>query len=74
MTTQTFNVPKMHCTSCAMTLEGIEDDLVGVQEVKANYRKQRIVVTYDESEVSEDQIMQAAGKVGYPAVPAEEGR
>lgn len=71
MTTKTFKVPDMDCTACVMHLEGIEDKLSGVEMIDANYRKQRMTVEYDESEVSEQDIISAVKKEGYTAVPVE---
>ena len=33
MVKQVFRVLDMHCTNCAMTIEGLEDDLPGVKSV-----------------------------------------
>lgn len=72
MTTTTFTVPDMDCAACVMHLEGIEDKLKGVEYVDANYRKQRMVVEYDEGKVSEQDIVAAVKKEGYTAVPSDE--
>ena len=61
----TFNVPDMSCTNCAMHLESLEDDLPGVQRIEASYRNLRMVVEYDESKISIEQIISAANKIGY---------
>lgn len=71
MTTQTFSVPDMNCTACVMHIEAIEDDLDGVLSIDASYKKLRMVVEYDESKVSQDQIIQAVQHTGYTAVPQE---
>ena len=72
MITKTFKVPDMDCTACVMHLEGIEDKLDGIDMIDANYRKQRMIVEYDESEVSEQDIITAVKKEGYTAVPMQE--
>jgi copper chaperone CopZ len=46
----------MHCTNCAMQLEGIEDRLAGVERVEASYHKGQMKVVYDDSKVNEEQI------------------
>ena len=48
-----------------MHLEGLEDDLPGVQRIDASYRNLRMVVEYDESKVSIEQIISAANNIGY---------
>ena len=61
----TLKVPDMSCSNCAMHLEGLEDDLPGVQRIEASYRNLRMVVEYDESKVSIEQIISAANNIGY---------
>ena len=52
-----------------MKLESIEDELVGIKEINASYHKQQMIVEFDETKVSEDQIIAAAKKKGYQAFP-----
>ena len=68
MIKKTFNVPDMHCTNCSMKLESIEDQLVGIKEINASYHKQQMIVEFDETVVSEEQIVAAAKKKGYQAL------
>jgi copper chaperone CopZ len=65
MVQKKFMVSDMHCSSCPMHLEGLEDDLPGVLEVKASYQKQDMVVKYDENKVTVEQIIAAAKELGY---------
>ncbi len=69
MVKQTFRVPNMECPNCAMHLEGLEDCLPGVKQIKASYRKQEMIVEYDETLVTREQIIAAALEEGYEAVP-----
>ena len=62
-----FRVEGMSCSSCSMNVEGIEDDLPGIQRVSASYKKGNMVVEYDETKVSEAQIIAAVEKKGYRA-------
>ena len=62
---KTFRVPNMHCSACAMKLEGLEDDLPGVRSVLASYQKQSLIVEYDDSKVSEGEIRVAVEDLGY---------
>ena len=64
-----FRVMDMHCSSCVMQVESIEDDLPGVRRVKASYQKARMEVEYDETMVSEAQIIAAVKQKGYEAIP-----
>ena len=69
MTKSVFRVTDMHCSSCVMLVESIEDDLSGIQRVKASYQKARVEVEYDETMVSEAQIVAAIKQKGYEAIP-----
>jgi len=69
MIKKTFQVSDMHCTNCAMKIEELEDDLPGVRQVSASYRKMQVIVEYDETMVSEAQILEAIKEKGYTALP-----
>ncbi len=68
MTRKTFKIPDMTCSNCAMKLESLEDDLEGVKRVDASYHKLQMVVEYDETKLTEEQIIAAVEKKGYTAV------
>ncbi len=70
MIKQIFKVEDMTCTNCAMKLESLEDSLEGVKEINASYHKLTMVVEYDETKLTEEQILAAVKKKGYTAVPA----
>jgi copper ion binding protein len=65
MVKQVFRVTDMHCSNCVMRIEGLEDDLNGVQRVRASYKKQQVEVEYDDNKVSADQIVAAIQQMGY---------
>jgi copper chaperone CopZ len=62
---KTFRVPDMECPNCAMHLEGLEDELLGIKCIKASYKKQMMEVEFDESLLSVEQIIAAANALGY---------
>jgi copper chaperone CopZ len=70
MIKKTFKVPDMSCTNCAMKLESLEDSLDGVKEINASYHKLQMTVEYDETKLSDEQIIAAVKKKGYQAMPA----
>jgi copper chaperone CopZ len=70
MIKKTFKVPDMSCSNCAMKLESLEDTLDGVKEVSASYHRLEMVIVYDETRLTEEQIIAAVKKKGYQAVPA----
>jgi copper chaperone CopZ len=69
MIKRTFKVSDMTCSNCAMKLESLEDVLDGVKEINASYHKLEMIVEYDESKLTEDDIMKAVQKKGYTATP-----
>jgi copper chaperone CopZ len=70
MIKKTFRVPDMSCTNCAMKLESLEDTLDGVKEINASYHKLQMTVEYDETKLSDEQIIAAVKKKGYQAMVA----
>jgi len=67
MVKKIFRVEGMHCSSCPMEVESIEDDLQGIKQVSASYQKGQMMVEFDETKVSEAQIIAAVEKRGYQA-------
>lgn len=68
MVKKTFRILDMHCANCPMHIESIEDDLSGIKQVSASYRNQQMVVEYDETSVTDEQIVAAVKKKGYQAI------
>ncbi len=54
----------MHCTSCAMNIDGELEDM-GVKESKTSYAKNETNVTFDESNISIEIIFGVIQKLGY---------
>ena len=67
MIRKTFRVEDMTCSNCAMKLESLEDTLDGVKEINASYHRLEMVVEYDESRLTAEQIVAAVRKKGYTA-------
>lgn len=70
MIKKTFKISDMTCSNCAMKIEALEDDLEGVKEINASYHKLEMVIEYDESKLTDEQIIAAVKKKGYTATPA----
>jgi copper chaperone CopZ len=68
MVKKIFRVLDMHCSACAMRLEGIEEDLAGIKQVRASYHKMQMEVEYDENRLTEAQILAEVKRLGYQAV------
>ena len=65
MKTETFIISDMHCPACVMRLEALEDELTGVKRVTANYKKQNMIVEFDETQISAIEIKDAVTEIGY---------
>ncbi|MCU0522912.1 MAG: heavy-metal-associated domain-containing protein [Anaerolineae bacterium] len=65
MTKKTYRIPGISCSLCAMALQSLEDDLPGVNRVNASYRHQRLEVEFDESKLSEAELLAAIVALGY---------
>jgi copper chaperone CopZ len=63
-----FKIGGMHCTSCAFSIDGDLEDTNGVKESNTNFAKAQTEVKYDDSKISEKQIIEVIKKVGYDAV------
>lgn len=68
MIKKTFKVSDMTCSNCAMKLESLEDTLDGIKEINASYHRLEMVVEFDESKLTDEQIIAAVKKKGYTAV------
>ncbi|MCX6056913.1 MAG: heavy-metal-associated domain-containing protein [Chloroflexi bacterium] len=68
MIKKTFKIPDMTCSNCAMKLESLEDILDGVKEINASYHRLEMVIEYDNSKLTDEQIITAVRKKGYTAI------
>ncbi|MDO5410321.1 MAG: heavy metal translocating P-type ATPase [Lachnospiraceae bacterium] len=71
---QKFDVTGMTCSACSSRVEKCVRKLDGVQEVSVNLLTNSMQVTFQEEELSAEQIANAVEKEGYGAFPREEGR
>ena len=53
-----------------MKLESIEDEFPAIKQIDASYHKQQMIVEYEETKLTIDEIVAAAKKKGYQAIPA----
>lgn len=60
-----LKVSGMHCTSCAMNIEGELEDLPGVKRVNVHFAKQMADVEYDETQVDSHKIITTIETLGY---------
>lgn len=63
-----LKITGMHCTSCAMNIDGdLEDNVAGVKSSRTSYAKQICEVEYDESKTKVDNIINQINETGYQA-------
>ena len=61
-----LKVDGMHCASCALLIEEELEELDGVAEAKASFRRQRARVVLDDARVV-PAILEKIGELGYRA-------
>lgn len=60
-----LKVQGMHCTSCAMNIDGALEDLEGVESADTSYAKAQVTITYDKEKVTESEIIKTIEEQGY---------
>ena len=63
----TFAVKGWTCGSCAASTRIALKKLDGIEDVKTDYQKMEAVVTYDDSKVTPEKMIQAIQRIGYRA-------
>ncbi len=63
-----LKIDGMHCTSCAMNIDGELEDTEGVKSSSTNYAKQQTEVEFDEKKLTEEKVIAIIKSVGYSAV------
>lgn len=62
-----LRIDGMHCTSCAMSIDGDLEDTKGVKSAKTSYAKQECEVEFEEEVVKIEEILKVVDKTGYKA-------
>ena len=65
----TFKIKGMHCTSCAMNIDGELEDTGKIKEVRTNYAKSETYIEFNPEEITEKQIIEIINTVGYEVQP-----
>ena len=65
MVKKVFKISGMHCTACAMDIDGTLEDTGKVKDARTNYAKQVTEVTFDPNEISETEIKTIIKNLGY---------
>lgn len=67
MESKTFDIEGMSCASCAQTIEKAVNQLSGVQQAIVNLATEKLVVSYDDHQVTSAEIIKAVTDAGYQA-------
>jgi copper chaperone CopZ len=60
-----LKIEGMHCTSCALNIDGALEDLDGVRSATTSYAKSEVTVKFDEKKVTKEKIVQVVEREGY---------
>lgn len=60
-----FGIDKMHCASCAVTIENALEKTPGVQTANVNYALGKASVEFDDSKMDEMDVHRVVEKTGY---------
>lgn len=67
MTKKMFKISGMHCTACAMSIDGDLEDSEGIKSANTNYAKSQTEVEFDEKKITDKKIISIIEKTGYLA-------
>lgn len=71
MKEQTLFVPDISCDHCKTSIEGAVAGLPGVEKVSVDIPARTVELSFDETEVSLGNIIEAMAEVGYEVPTAE---
>lgn len=63
----TFSITGMHCSSCAMNIDGALEDTQGVLSVQTDYARSTTTVQFDDAVVDSEKLMNVIKNEGYTA-------
>ncbi|RCW69793.1 copper chaperone CopZ [Saliterribacillus persicus] len=65
---KTLEVKGMTCGHCKMSVEGALNELEGVNSAEVDLKEDKVMVNYDESKVSIEEMESAIEEQGYDVV------
>lgn len=68
MVTKTFKVTQIHCANCENTIRTALSRLPGVALVAPSAERSDVKVSFDDTQVAEDQLRAALGEAGFEPV------
>ena len=69
MITTTFEVSEIHCASCENTIRTALSRLPGVALVVPSAERNDVKVSFDDTQVAEDQLRATLEEVGFEPIP-----
>lgn len=66
-----YNISGMTCSACSLAVEKSIKKIEGVDDISVNLLQNNMSITFDESKVSESDIIKAVEKAGYGAAPVK---
>jgi copper chaperone CopZ len=67
MKTQTYDVVGMHCVSCSVAISKLVKRNKGVSDVEIKLADSKLIVSYDESLVTDQMVVDSVARLGYKA-------
>lgn len=61
------NIEGMHCTGCSTRLEKVLNNVDGVEDAKVSLEEKKADIKYDETQVSEKELIEAVEDAGFKA-------
>ena len=58
----------MHCTGCSTRLEKVLNNVDGVEGAKVSLEEKKADIKYDETQVSEKELIEAVEDAGFKAI------
>jgi mercuric ion binding protein len=65
--TTRFNIEKMNCPLCPITVRKSMENVPGVKQVEVDYEMKIATVIFDPAQTTKSQIANASTDIGYPA-------
>ncbi len=62
-----LNIEGMHCTGCSTRLEKVLNNVDGVEGAKVSLEEKKADIKYDETQVSEKELIEAVEDAGFKA-------
>lgn len=74
MKTEVYNITGMSCAACSSAVERVTRKMAGVTESSVNLTTAKMTITYDETVMGPDDIVQKVSKAGFGAAPVAEDK